>query len=106
MKQYNSYEGDPKQARNISAWRPVIVRILLAFSKFDDEKFALHVQSFYPSAIKLLLSDMTQDVRVAVYNILVRAGKIFKLISPEDAVGEEAVLQVVAAADEKPAGDL
>lgn len=85
MKQYNEFDADSKSARNITAWRPVVVVILSAFSKFDDEKFAMHIQKFYPAAIKLLLNDMTPDVRVAVYNILLRAGKIFRMINPDEA---------------------
>jgi hypothetical protein len=86
MKQYNDFDSDPKSARNLTAWRPVVVVILSAFSNFDDEKFAMHIQKFYPAAIKLLLNDMTPDVRVAVYNILLRAGKIYQLINPNEAV--------------------
>jgi brefeldin A-inhibited guanine nucleotide-exchange protein len=79
IKQYNSFDNEARQ-RNLNAWRPVILNILTAFSKFDDEYFKLHIQQFYSPAIKLLLQEMTPDVRQAIYDILHRTGKLFGLI--------------------------
>lgn len=95
--QYNSFGSDSNQ-RNVSAWRPVVVVILTAFSKFNDTHFELHVQKFYPSAIKLLLQDMGPDVRVAVYNILFRAGKIFNYIASEEKVEAAAITELIPTA--------
>jgi hypothetical protein len=71
----------------MAAWRPVVVIILSAFAKFDDEHFKLHIQQFYPPAIKLLLHEMTPDVRYAVYNILARVGQLYGLGKIEVVVG-------------------
>jgi brefeldin A-inhibited guanine nucleotide-exchange protein len=105
IQQYNTFDNDSKQ-RNISAWRPVVVVILTAFSKFNDEMFKLHIQDFYPSAIKLLLNDMTPDVRVAVYNILLRSGRLFKLISDKDNTEliNESVIKTTQDKEEQPSG--
>lgn len=83
MTQYNSFDSESKQ-RNLTAWRPVVAVILTAFSKFNDDQFALHIQKIYPSTIKLLLNDITPDLRIAIYNILLRSGKIAKFVTGDD----------------------
>jgi brefeldin A-inhibited guanine nucleotide-exchange protein len=79
IKQYNLFDNEARQ-RNLSAWRPVILNILTAFSKFDDDNFKRHIQKFYSPAIKLLLQEMSSDMRQAIYEILERTGKLFGLI--------------------------
>ena len=69
----------------------MVVVILSAFAKFDDEHFKLHIQQFYPPAIKLLLQEMTPDVRYAVYNILARVGQLYGLGKIEVVGGNQAL---------------
>ncbi|KAJ3359472.1 guanine nucleotide exchange protein for ADP-robosylation factor [Kappamyces sp. JEL0680] len=103
INQYNSFEAENAKQRSISAWRPVVVVILTAFAKFDDEHFKLHIQKFYPPAIRLLLQEMTPDVRVAIYNILVRAGNLFGLGQTGGVMEELPSHPGPAAASEDPA---
>ena len=77
---YNSLEPESKK-RNVTAWRPVVVTILNALADFDDEQFKSHMPRFYEQILNLLLQEVTPDVRLVLYSLLMRAGVLFGLVT-------------------------
>lgn len=58
------------QARNISAWTPVVAEVLQGICSWDDAILQEHVAIIYPLAVDLMARDMTQEIRESV-----RSGK-------------------------------
>ncbi|KAJ3328889.1 guanine nucleotide exchange protein for ADP-robosylation factor [Blyttiomyces sp. JEL0837] len=80
---YNNIDPDVKR-KNVAAWRPVVVAILTALSDLDDERFRVHVPSFYEEAVNLLLhQDLAIEIRFALHSLLARTGSAFGII-PSD----------------------
>jgi brefeldin A-inhibited guanine nucleotide-exchange protein len=82
LNNYNKFDADAKQ-RNVAAWRPVIVAILSAMTKFNEQQFQKHIESFYCPVIRLLFHEMPQDIRLATYQVLQRTGKHMGLVKEE-----------------------
>lgn len=58
------------QARNISAWTPVVAEVLQGVCSWDDPTLQEHVAVIYPLAVDLMAREMTQEIRESV-----RSGK-------------------------------
>jgi brefeldin A-inhibited guanine nucleotide-exchange protein len=82
LSNYNKFDADAKQ-RNVAAWRPVIVAILTAIMKFNENQFQKHIEFFYSPVIRLLFHEMPQDIRLGTYQVLQRAGKQMGLLKEE-----------------------
>lgn len=54
------------QARNISAWTPVVAEVLQGICSWDDAILQEHVAIIYPLAVDLMARDMTQEIRESV----------------------------------------
>lgn len=55
---------DPEtQARNISAWTPVVAEVLQGICSWEDAVLQEHVGVLYPIAVDLLARDMSPEVR-------------------------------------------
>lgn len=64
------------QARNISAWTPVVAEVLQGICSWDDATLQAHVAVIYPLAVDLMARDMTQEIRDSV-----RSGECLKCTS-------------------------
>lgn len=51
------------QARNISAWTPVVAEVIQGICSWDDATLQAHVAVIYPLAVDLMARDMTQEIR-------------------------------------------
>jgi hypothetical protein len=54
------------QARNISAWTPVVAEVLQGICSWEDEVLQEHVAIIYPLAVDLLAREMTAEIRESV----------------------------------------
>ncbi|KAI9893598.1 MAG: guanine nucleotide exchange protein for ADP-robosylation factor [Vezdaea aestivalis] len=67
---------DETQARNIAAWRPVVVNVLDGYAHFPEQGFVENVGVFYPLAVELLGRDVGPEVRNALLAVLRRVGEV------------------------------
>jgi brefeldin A-inhibited guanine nucleotide-exchange protein len=81
---YNSLDTEAKR-RDLNAWRPVVVTILNAFISFEDIQFKQDLPKVYPEIVKLLLQEMTPDIRYALHAILVRLGTVYEIMTEAQA---------------------
>ncbi|KAJ3313350.1 guanine nucleotide exchange protein for ADP-robosylation factor [Boothiomyces sp. JEL0838] len=91
LKTFNTLEEGNQ--RNLASWRPVIIMILTALVKFDDEQFKQHLHVFYTPVINLLMHDLNQEIRLAMHGVMIRIGKIYSLVNANDIVQLPAVVQ-------------
>ncbi|KAJ3040877.1 guanine nucleotide exchange protein for ADP-robosylation factor [Rhizophlyctis rosea] len=84
---YNSLDPDSKR-RDVNAWRPVVVMILNALMEFDGDLFKKHVPVFYGEICKLLLQDVTPDIRAVLFGVFGRIGIEFG-VAKELVIGGE-----------------
>ena len=54
------------QARNISAWTPVVAEVLQGICSWDDSVLQEHVAVLYPLSVDLLAREMSSEVRESV----------------------------------------
>jgi brefeldin A-inhibited guanine nucleotide-exchange protein len=54
------------QARNISAWTPVVAEVLQGICSWDDNVLQEHISVLYPLTVDLLARDMSSEVRESV----------------------------------------
>ncbi|RKO99878.1 hypothetical protein CXG81DRAFT_5799, partial [Caulochytrium protostelioides] len=73
---FAAYNGmDPEvQARSITAWRPIMVPLLLGILNLDALKFRPCVALVYDDLVNLLKHDMTYDLRQVLMSVLLRIG--------------------------------
>ncbi|KAI0326659.1 hypothetical protein GY45DRAFT_1258565 [Cubamyces sp. BRFM 1775] len=64
------------QAKNITAWTPVVAEILQGFVKFDDKAFTRYLPAIYPLATDLLSRDMAPEIREGLREYFLRVGYI------------------------------
>lgn len=58
---------DPEtQARNISAWTPVVAEVLQGICSWEDDILQEHVSVIYPLAVDLMAREMTSEIRESV----------------------------------------
>lgn len=88
------------QAKNITAWTPVVAEILQGFAKFDDRavsrvspanrsttreltqfpQFARYLPAIYPLATELLSREMAPEIRQNLRDYFLRVGYIQGII--------------------------
>lgn len=72
------------QARNISAWTPVVAEVLQGICSWDDDVLQSHVSVIYPLAVDLLARDVTPEIRESVRSVFHRIGLTLNLFQAED----------------------
>ena len=65
--------------RTEGAWKPVVCRILEAFSNLKDDQLVNVTPHFYNDFIDLLLQDVNQEICSALHLILKRIGTLHNL---------------------------
>ncbi|KAJ3034825.1 guanine nucleotide exchange protein for ADP-robosylation factor, partial [Rhizophlyctis rosea] len=80
---YNTLDPDSKR-RDVNAWRPVVVMIMNALMEADGGVFRRHVPVFYGEICKLLLQDVTPDIRGVLYGVFGRVGVEFGVVREEE----------------------
>ncbi|KZP02486.1 hypothetical protein FIBSPDRAFT_905804, partial [Athelia psychrophila] len=73
LQDYTKLKADT-QAKNITAWTPVVAEILEGFCKFDEKSFARYLPAVYPLVTELLSRDMPPEIRQGVRLYFVRVG--------------------------------
>jgi brefeldin A-inhibited guanine nucleotide-exchange protein len=67
---------EESQARNIVAWRPVVVDVLEGYASFPESAFSKHIKAFYQLVVELLSKDLTSELRKALLSVLRRVGEV------------------------------
>ncbi|CCG80699.1 putative Guanyl-nucleotide exchange factor [Taphrina deformans PYCC 5710] len=68
---------DEANARNVSAWRPVICDIFRAYTSFGREEFLLHLDIFYVQATEILrMENVDGELRKCLEMLFKRAGEL------------------------------
>ncbi|KAL4081834.1 hypothetical protein V8B97DRAFT_2031217 [Scleroderma yunnanense] len=62
------------QAKNITAWTPVVTEILDGFCRFDNKTFAKYLPVIYPLCTSLLARDIAPEVRLGLKGYFERVG--------------------------------
>ncbi|CAL1701031.1 unnamed protein product [Somion occarium] len=68
------------QAKNVTAWTPVVAEILQGFVKFDDKAFTRYLPAIYPLATELLARDMAPEIREGLREYFTRVGYVQGII--------------------------
>lgn len=68
---------DEANARNVTAWRPVICDIFRAYTSFGREEFLLHLDIFYVQATEVLgMANVDGELRKCLEMLFKRAGEL------------------------------
>ncbi|KAG0709598.1 hypothetical protein DFH29DRAFT_884876 [Suillus ampliporus] len=63
------------QAKNITAWTPVVAEILDGFCRFDNKAFVRYLPAIYPLATGLLARDVAPEIRLGLKMYFERVGR-------------------------------
>lgn len=72
------------QARNISAWTPVVAEVLQGVCSWDDVILKEHVSLIYPLAVDLLARDVTPEIRETVRSVFHRIGLTLNIFTSDE----------------------
>ena len=72
------------QARNISAWTPVVAEVLQGICAWDDDVLREHVSLLYPLAVDLMARDMTSEIRESVRSVFHRLGLTLNIFQSDE----------------------
>jgi len=64
------------QQRNIAAWQPVVVDVMEQYTSIPEKDFERNIPQMYPVIIELLNRELSSDMRIALLNMLRRAGEV------------------------------
>lgn len=62
------------QAKNITAWTPVVTEVIDGFCRFDNRAFAKYLSVVYPICTSLLARDVAPEVRLGLKRYFERVG--------------------------------
>ncbi|KAF9226522.1 hypothetical protein BS17DRAFT_775771 [Gyrodon lividus] len=62
------------QAKNITAWTPVVTEILDGFCRFDEKTFVKYLPVIYPLITGLLARDLAPEIRLGLMKYFERVG--------------------------------
>ncbi|KAH7930079.1 Sec7-domain-containing protein [Leucogyrophana mollusca] len=62
------------QAKNITAWTPVVAEILEGFCRFDNKAFVRYLPAIYPLTTGLLARDVAPEIRLGLKMYFERVG--------------------------------
>ncbi|KAG1907240.1 uncharacterized protein F5891DRAFT_362804 [Suillus fuscotomentosus] len=71
------------QAKNITAWTPVVAEILDGFCRFDNKAFVRYLPAIYPLATGLLARDVAPEIRLGLKMYFERVGRIQGIVVVE-----------------------
>ena len=85
LRTFISLDADSKK-RNVTAWKPVVQRIIECIQKFEAQRFERLIRSFYMPVVSLIHYDLPVEMRESIEVILKKAGVAFGVDSVEDDV--------------------